>query len=158
MRLSTRGRYGVRAMLDIALCKSNGPVNLRKMASRQDISADYLEQLLRKLRKAGLVASTCGPHGGFRLAKDPKDILVWDIVLALEDPIAPVACVDAVMGKSPDEGPCQRMSTCATHFLWEGLARTIRKFLESKTLQDLLDDAQRLFREAGNNGPMTYSI
>ena len=158
MRLSTRGRYGVRAMLDIALCGSNGPVSLKKMASRQDISADYLEQLLRKLRKAGLVTSTRGPHGGFRLGKDPKDILIWDIVFALEDPLAPVACVDVVMDRVSREPACQRMSTCATHFLWQGLARTIRNFMESKTLQELLEDAQRLYRESGNDGTMTYSI
>ena len=158
MRLSTRGRYGVRAMLDIALCGTHGPVNLKKMASRQDISADYLEQLLRKLRKAGLVTSARGPHGGFHLGKAPKDILIWDIVFALEDPLAPVPCADSVMGKPSRAAPCQRMSTCATRFLWEGLARTMRNFMENKTLQELLEDAQRLCRETDDDGTMTYSI
>lgn len=158
MRLSTRGRYGVRAMLDIALCGGPSPVSLKKMASRQDISADYLEQLLRRLRKAGLVTSVRGPRGGFRLGRSPDQILIWDIVSTLEDPLAPVVCVDSVMGQGDGEAPCQRMSGCATHYMWEGLARTIRAFLESKTLQDLADDAERICRETNRGEAISYSI
>ncbi len=158
MRLSTRGRYGTRAMLDLALCGSNGPVSLREMASRQDISADYLEQLLRRLRKAGLVRSVRGPRGGFLLASDPAQIRLWDIVSALEDRIAPVACVDNVVGHKSCEEPCQRISSCATHVFWGGLARQIRAFFESKTLQDLALDAKRLCREAKPGAPLPFEI
>ena len=94
MRLSTRGRYGLRAMMDIALYGAEGPVNLKEISARQEISVDYLEQLLRRLRKAGLVRSVRGPHGGFALAKPSEKVHVWEILAALEPDIAPVFCVD----------------------------------------------------------------
>jgi len=142
MRLSTRGRYGLRAMLDLALHAGEKSVNLRDVSARQTISSDYLEQLLRKLRKAGLVTSVRGPRGGFRLARKPKDISVWEIVEAVEPEVAPVHCVDAVVGKRAPRKPCARMASCATHRLWAGLAVEIRKYLESRTLHDIVEDSR----------------
>lgn len=144
MKLSTRGRYSVRAMLDIALFARSGPVSLKQMSSRQNISTDYLEQLMRSLRKAGLVRSVRGPHGGFLLGKKPEDIRVWDIIAAVEQDFAPVHCVDAIVGKRAPVKKCSRIRSCATHRLWVALAREMRTCLEKKTLQDLVDDAKAL--------------
>ena len=148
----------MRAMLDLALCGRNGPVNLKSMASRQDISADYLEQLLRKLRKAGLVSSVRGPRGGFLLARPPEKVLIWDIVEALEDQIAPVYCVDDVVGRTSTHEPCQRKSACATHLFWAGLARQLRSFLQSKTLKELAMDSERICRDATPGSPLIFHI
>jgi Rrf2 family protein len=148
----------VRAMLDLALCSQEKPVNLKDMAARQDVSADYLEQLLRKLRKAGLVRSIRGPRGGFLLARAPGEIVIWDIVNALEDEMAPVYCVDEVIGRKSRRKPCDRMSDCATHLLWAGLARQMRAFLESRTLQDLAGDAVSICSTATRGSPLMFSI
>ncbi len=144
MRLSTRGRYGVRAMLDIALFSDRGPVSLKKMAGRQHISTDYLEQLLRKLRKAGLIRSIRGPRGGFLLKHEPEHIRVWDILVAVERDVLPVHCVDAVVGDRASKKRCRRVQRCSTHRLWIALAKEMRSFLEARTLQDLVDDSHAL--------------
>ena len=154
MRLSTRGRYGVRAMLDLTLAARETPVNLREIASRQEISADYLEQLLRKLRKAGLVRSIRGPRGGFVLARRACEITVWDIVAALEQDVAPVRCVNEEVGREPPEQICHRVSGCATHLFWGGLARCVRSFLENKTA----DDATRICDTAVSGKPVMFYI
>jgi Rrf2 family transcriptional regulator, cysteine metabolism repressor len=144
MRLSTRGRYGTRAILDIALFAGDGPVNLRKMSERQNISTDYLEQLLRKLRNAGLVRSIRGPKGGFMLAKEAEDITIWEIVNAVEQEVLPVHCVDAVVGNRAPKKKCARVKGCATHRLWAGLAREMRNYLEGINLKDLVEDSKAL--------------
>jgi len=142
MRMSTRGRYGARAMLDIALHGGSGPVSLREMARRQEISVDYLEQLLRKLRKAGLVRSIRGPRGGFCLTRLPKNITMWQIVSAVEPEVAPVHCVDGVVGRRSSRRVCSRTKNCATHRMWAGLAREMRTYLQARTLRDLMNDAK----------------
>ena len=144
MRLSTRGRYGVRAMLDIALHDEEGPVSLKDMSTRQHISTDYLEQLLRRLRNAGLIRSVRGPKGGFLLNQDRKEICIWDILVAVERDVLPVHCVDAVVGKRASPKKCKRIKECATHHLWVGLAYEMRNFLEAKTLQSLVEDSRAL--------------
>lgn len=158
MRLSTRGRYGVRAMLDIALYGANGPVNLREIASRQDISIDYLEQLLRKLRKAGLVRSVRGPRGGFLLARPPEQVKLWDVLAALEQEMAPVFCVDEMVLGTPSRKRCSRVSGCATHIIWLGLARQVRSYLESKTLRDIMDGMAQLCKESAPGQPVMFQI
>ncbi len=158
MRLSTRGRYGVRAMLDLALFGKAGPVNLKEIASRQQISIDYLEQLLRKLRQGGLVHSVRGPHGGFVLARSPEQIPVWDIVACLEQEIAPAFCVDAELLGRPAKKKCPRMSGCATHLLWLDLAVQTRKLLEARTLKDLADDARTICDRAVPGQPLMFDI
>ena len=145
-------------MLDLALCSRNGPVNLKDMAGRQDISADYLEQLLRKLRKAGLVKSIRGPRGGFLLARPPEEIPIWEIVGALEEQVAPVYCVDEAVGHVSSGKVCERMSGCATHLLWAGLARHMRAYLESKTLRDLANDAVRICSDATPGNQIMFFI
>jgi len=142
MRLSTRGRYSVRAMLDIALHGNGRPVNLKRMSGRQDISTDYLEQLLRKLKKARLVRSVRGPKGGFVLARKEGDIRIWDIVTTVEPAMALVQCVDSVVGRRA-KSQCSRAKNCAARRMWVDLARAIYGFLAERTLQDLVDDARR---------------
>ena len=107
MRLSTRGRYGVRALAELAGYPRNQAVSLKEIAGRQGISLHYLEQLFRKLRKAGLVKSARGPHGGFFLARPARDIPVWEIVVCLEQEAAPVQCVDDLTGKRRDHAACR---------------------------------------------------
>ena len=160
MRLSTRGRYGVRAMLELALSGRQGPVSLAQISKRQQISLDYLEQLLRRLRKAGLVRSVRGPRGGFVLTRPAARITLWEVVAALEDHVAPVYCVDDLMlGRSSKKKRCRRVKECATHLLWAGMARQVRAFLEAHTLQDLTDTSSRLTGKGGGcELPLMFQI
>jgi Rrf2 family protein len=158
MRMSTRGRYGVRAMLDLAMSGSKAPVSLKDIAARQDISMDYLEQLLRKLRKAGLVRSVRGPRGGFLLARQPGDIRLWDIVSALEQDVTPVRCVDEEITGRTMRKHCPRLSGCATHVIWLGLARQTKVYLMSKTLQDVLRVAREMCEDAVRGEPVMFNI
>jgi Rrf2 family protein len=158
MRLSTRGRYGLRAMMDIALYGAKSPVNLKEISARQEISVDYLEQLLRRLRTAGLVRSVRGPHGGFALAKPSATVHVWEILAALEPDIAPVFCVDEkILARAPKKH-CLRMSRCAAHLLWLGLAEQMRSYLESKSLGDLVEASARMCNESAPGEPAMFQI
>ena len=158
MRVSTRGRYGVRAMMDIALFGANGPVNLKEISERQDISGDYLEQLLRRLRAGGLVRSVRGPHGGFLLAKPPEKIHLWDIIVALEQEIAPVYCVEEELLARAPKKRCPRVSGCATHILWLGLAREVRSYLEARTLRDMLEAGEQVCEVSVPGEPIMFQI
>jgi len=158
MRLSTRGRYGLRAMMDIALYGAEGPVNLTEISIRQEISVDYLEQLLRRLRTAGLVRSVRGPHGGFALAKPSEKVHAWEILAALEPDIAPVFCVDEkILARAPKKR-CPRMSRCATHVLWLGLANQMRSYLESRSLRDLVEASARMCNKSVPGEPVMFQI
>ncbi|HID86029.1 MAG TPA: Rrf2 family transcriptional regulator [Anaerolineae bacterium] len=144
MRLSTRGRYALRAMVDLALHADLGPVPRSEIAERQEISAHYIEQLFVKLRKAGLIESVRGPGGGYILARNAGDIKAGDVIRAVEGPIALVYCVEP-----QTDLPCHRMPRCVTHLLWKRLSKTIEEILDSVTLKDLCDQA-RGFAEANN--------
>lgn len=115
MHISTRGRYGLRAMVDMALHFTDGPMALRLIAERQDISESYLEQVFTSLRKASLVKASRGSQGGYELAASPKAITIGQVIRALEGPIAPVFCVD----NSSSGNRCERETGCITHFFWE---------------------------------------
>ena len=130
MKMTTKGRYAVTAMLDLALHDAKGSVNLADIASRQDISLTYLEQLFSKLKKSGLVASVRGPGGGYRLADKPEDISIARIVYAVDEPIDVTRC----HGKQN----CQNDVRCLTHDLWMELNLHISGFLNGITLADLL--------------------
>lgn len=140
IRISTRGRYALRAMVDLAVHADEGPVLRRDIATRQEISADYAAQLFRQLRKAGLVEGVMGPGGGYRLADDPARISAGDVVQAVEGPMAVVDCI------LPDDEPsCHRIDRCVTHLLWRRLSKTMAEFLDSVSLQDLCDEALDAF-------------
>jgi len=139
IRISTRGRYALRAMVDLALHDGKDPVQRQSIAERQDISANYVAQLFRQLRAAGLVRAVKGPGGGYRLDRDAEQITVGDVVRAVEGPVALVHCAEA-----NDENPCSRVDRCVTHRLWVRLSNVISESLDSVTLQDLRDEARML--------------
>jgi len=137
MKLSTKSTYGLRAMVDIARGFNERPVAIREIAEKEAISVSYLEQLLNKLRREGLLESVRGPAGGYVLSRRPQDVTVRDIVAALEGTIAPVPCI-AVKGLSAAK--CSRSRTCVTKTVWAKLTRAIDECLASVTLKDLCDE------------------
>jgi Rrf2 family protein len=132
LRLSTKGQYGVRAMFEISRGYPESPVTIKEISEMQDVSVPYLEQILNKLRKAGLVKSVKGPGGGYLLAKKPKEISIAAILNELEGPVAITSCLN------PEEG-CSRVEGCVSHLLWKSLGAKIEAFLETITLNDLLE-------------------
>ncbi|MFZ9544807.1 MAG: Fe-S cluster assembly transcription factor [Hylemonella sp.] len=133
MRLTTKGRFAVTAMIDLALRQSHGPVTLAAISQRQQISLSYLEQLFGKLRRNDLVESTRGPGGGYTLARHASDITVADIVLSVDEPLDATQCG----GKENCLGEAGR---CMTHDLWASLNPRMVDFLRSVTLKKLADD------------------
>lgn len=129
MKLTTKGRYAVTAMLDLALHNGDQPVSLAEISERQDISLSYLEQLFAKLRKAGLVVSMRGPGGGYQLNGDPANIVVADIISAVDEHVDATRCGGL--------GDCQDNKRCLTHDLWMDLSNQIRVFLSEITLADM---------------------
>ncbi|MEK9673036.1 MAG: Rrf2 family transcriptional regulator [Rhodospirillaceae bacterium] len=147
MKLSTKGRYAVMAMVDLAANANEKPVALADVADRQDISLSYLEQLFGKLRKAGLVNSVRGPGGGYRLAYGPGDTRVADIIMAVDEPIQTTRCTPG----SP-QGCQADKARCLTHDLWEELGNQIYMYLSSVSLKDVVEKrvlgtAGRLYRQ-----------
>lgn len=133
MKLSTKGRYAVMAMIDIGQQPGDEPVSLAEIAERQDISQEYLEQLFSKLRRAGLVDSARGPGGGYRLSRPASEIPVADIITAVDEPLRVTRCEgDAVEG-------CVRGERCCAHDLWSSLGRQMMYFLASITLDDVVE-------------------
>lgn len=133
MKLSTKGRYAVMAMVDLAFNGENSPVSLSDIADRQEISLSYLEQLFGKLRKGGLVKSVRGPGGGYRLSRPPERMRVSDIILAVDEPIETTRCAPGSSG-----GCHQHSGRCLTHDLWGELSNQIYLFLSSISLGDVM--------------------
>lgn len=141
MRLTTKGRYAVTAMLDLALHAGGGPVCLGDISRRQEISLSYLEQLFARLRRNGLVASVRGPGGGYRLRRAPGEIQVAQIIDAVDEAYEATAC--------EGRGGCQRVGEiCITHDLWDDLSQQIHTFLSAITLAELVNrgEVQRVSR------------
>ena len=132
MKLTSKGRYAVTAMLDLAFHAEVGPVTLSEISKRQDISLSYLEQLFTRLRKRQLVRSTRGPGGGYSLNKPVDQLTIAAIVAAVDETVDTTRCSGAIN--------CQDGSQCLAHELWDGLSRQIFGFLSDITLQDLLED------------------
>ncbi len=132
MKLSTRGRYAVRAMLDLALQSGDGPTLIKDISERQQISRLYLEQLFTRLKAAGLVRSVRGPRGGFMLTRPPREIRFSDIVQVMEGSMAPVECVD-------DARFCSRADSCVTRRVWAEVKEAIDRVLTATTLEDLVE-------------------
>ena len=131
MKLSTRGRYGTRAMLDLAMHNGERIVLLKDIAKRQDISERYLENIMRILVSNGLVTSIQGRSGGFNLAKEPGDIKLSQIIQAVEGSISPVSCVD-------NPKSCKRTKACVTREIWGKLKKAMFDVLDSITLEDMV--------------------
>lgn len=136
MKLSTKGRYGVKAMVDLALNYGTAPVSIKTISKRQNISEYYLEQLFSPLRKADLIKSIRGAQGGYVLNREPKDIKISDIINVLEGPIEVSDCVD---GSS-----CDNLQYCATRILWKKIQDSIDSVIKSITLQDIVNDYEIL--------------
>ncbi len=137
MRLTTKGRFAVTAMIDLGLRHHSGPVTLAKISERQNISLSYLEQLFGRLRRHRLVGSIRGPGGGYNLARTARDITVADIVLAVDEPLDSTHCGGQ---KNCNVGRNGRSGKCMTHELWSALNRKVVDFLDSVSLQDLVDE------------------
>lgn len=143
MRLTTKGRYAVTAMLDLALHQGAGPTALADIARRQGISLSYLEQLFSRLRRRGLVSSVRGPGGGYNLARGGDRIHVAEVIAAVDENLDTTRC--------GGEGNCQNGGPCLTHDLWQDLSNRIYDYLSSVSLQDLVD-RKGLAEEIGCRG------
>ena len=136
MKLSTKGRYGVKAMVDLAIHYGDAPVSIKTISQRQNISEYYLEQLFSPLRKAKLIISIRGAQGGYVLGKEPSEIKVSDVMDVLEGPVEVADCID--------NASCTNVDCCATRLLWAKLKKSIDEVMESVTLQDIVDDYNRM--------------
>src|SRR5689334_9660356 len=134
LRFSTRGEYGLRMMVDLARHYGEGPQPLVEIAQREALSATYLEQLVGKLRRASLVTSHQGAHGGYELARPPREITVGDVMRVLEGPISPMIC--ATEGQT--EALCAREDFCSTNLVWARVRDSVAQALDSLTLADLI--------------------
>lgn len=134
MKLTTKGRYAVMAMADLALHSKGSPVSLADIAGRQEISLSYLEQLFARLRRGGLVSSVRGPGGGYLLARDMEETRISDIVLAVDEPLTATRC-----RSGSSRGCLTATGRCITHDLWDELGRHIQLFLSSVSLADVVE-------------------
>ena len=152
MKISTKGRYALRLMIDLARQPGDEPVSLKDVAERQSISLKYLEQIVGLLSKAGLVRSARGPQGGYRLTRKPTEYTVGDILRLTEGNLAPVACLE------DPENRCERRSQCATVDFWSGLYAVINRYIDQFTLADLVDTERQKAGpdSASSNCPQTW--
>lgn len=134
MKISTKGRYALRLMLDVAIHGTETNVSIRDVATRQNISVKYLEQIVSMLVRVGYLRSIRGAQGGYRLAGKPSDYTVGDVLRITEGSLAPVSCLD------DEENLCERATECATLKLWEGLYDVINKYVDSITIEDLINE------------------
>jgi len=140
MRLSTKSRYGVRAIFDIAYHSEGLDTQVKDIARRQQISPRYIEQIFQKLKRARIINSKRGPRGGYFLVKRPEDITVGDIIRVTEGGIDPVLCMD-----SEDPGqPCGRLKECVTRIIWNEAGDRLKEYFDSVTIKNLCEKAQEI--------------
>ena len=149
LKLSTKGRYGLRAMIDLARFSENEAVSIASIAGRQHISEGYLEQIIAILKKDGLVRSRRGAGGGYQLAKDAKEISVGDILRSLEGSLEPVVC----HGLQEDSDGCEGADTCVTKFVWKRINDSIRDAVDTLTLDELAENSRKAEVKAGSYVP-----
>lgn len=140
MKLSTKGRYGIHAMYDLAQYGSDTPQPIKSIAERQNIPEAYLEQLIGQLRRSGLVKSVRGAQGGYLLSRSPAEITVGEVLRTLEGELAVVDCL-------MEEDLCHRACSCPTRVVWKKLRDGLNEIVDGITLQDMLDDYQRMSAE-----------
>ena len=133
MKISTKGRYALRMLIDLAEHQNNGFISLKEIAERQSISKKYLEQIVPILNRKDYLKTNRGFQGGYQLAKAPNQCVVGDILRLTEGNLAPVACLEQEVNE------CERNATCPTLPIWQGLSRVINEYLDNITLQDILD-------------------
>ena len=144
MKLSTKGRYGLRALIDLALYSENETVSIASISARQNISESYLEQLIAKLRKAGLVTSVRGAGGGYKLAKPASEISVGDILRALEGSLDAVKCPGL-----EEENSCGGSEFCVTKYVWQKINDSINRTVDEIKLEQLVEESRSMKDEAG---------
>lgn len=143
MKISTKGRYAIRLMIDIAQHGADGEnVSIKDVSERQGISVKYLEQIVNMLNKAGYLRSRRGSQGGYRMSKKPSEYTVGDILRVTEGDMSPVACLEE------EENTCPRVTACPTLEFWQGLYKTINDYLDSTTIADLMREADKKNTEA----------
>jgi Rrf2 family cysteine metabolism transcriptional repressor len=147
VKISTKIRYGARAMLELASHYGEGPIELREIAKRENISLKYLEQVINPLRAGGLVKAVRGAKGGYSLAKPPSEICLYDVIETLEGPVNLIECLG-------DAKACQRVASCVTRDIWKEVSDAICKIFYSVTLEDM---ANRRREKEGSHSPM-YQI
>lgn len=135
MKISTKGRYALRTLVDLTQHSKGGLVALKDIAARQDISLKYLEQIVTQMSRAGFLKGVRGSQGGYRLARDPGDINVGEVLEAIEGSLSPVTCLE------PGKPECDRCGNCSTLDLWKGLYDAVMNYLTAITVQDLVDRA-----------------
>ena len=133
MKISTKGRYALRMLIELAVHSQGEYMSLKEISEHQNISKKYLEQIVPMLNKSGLLRTNRGNKGGYILAKEPNECTVGDVLRATEGSLAPVTCLEY------EVNDCPRAGSCATLFVWEGLAKTVTDYLDSITLQDIID-------------------
>ena len=138
MKLSTKGRYGLRALIDLAQYGEKEAVSIQSISARQQISDSYLEQLVRKLKKAGLVTSLRGSQGGYRLAKPAEEISVGDVLRALEGSIEAVSCQE---GENPS---CVGKDLCVARYVWQKVNKSIQETVDSIMISQLVEESRRI--------------
>ncbi len=136
MKISTKGRYALRLMIDVAQHDENGNVSIKDISARQEISIKYLEQIVSTLCKIGYLKSTRGAQGGYRLTKNPAEYTIGDILRVTEGPLSPIACLD------DEPNQCPRCEECVTLDFWKGLYKVINEYVDSVSLADLLESIQ----------------
>lgn len=136
MKISTRGRYALRFMIDLALHNNGEPVTLKQVSERQEISIKYLEQIVTLLNRGGMIRSLRGNQGGYLLSREPNDYTIGEILRIAEGDLYPVACMQA----SPNQ--CESYNTCKTIRFWEGLYQAIDNYMNAFTLEDLAQEEQ----------------
>lgn len=148
LRLSKRGEYGVRAMFEISTNYGKGPITIREIAKRQDIPIPYLEQLLNRLRKGGLIKSVRGPGGGYILSRNPRNTSLGEVLTVLEGPVALSECLNPTVVYC-----CSKIDACVTRILLKRLSEKINNFLEKITLKDLCEEDITLNNQRKTKGP-----
>lgn len=146
MKLSTKGRYGLRAMIDLAIYSKEQQVSIKSISERQEISENYLERIIAVLKKSGYVKSTRGAQGGYSLAVEPADISVGDILRALEGDLNPVDCTTV-----NEQKECSESGLCVTKFVWKKISDSINEVVNGITLQDMVEE-QLSIQAAYKNG------
>lgn len=152
MKISTKGRYGLRAVIDIAVNASDEPVALSEIAMRQNISISYLEQLIAKLKKAGIVNSIRGAKGGYTIAKDPNTISVGDVLRALEGDLNPVNCAEI----TGDDDMCNDAENCVTKYVWKRISDSINNTVNTLMLSELMGEGIRIKEKNNADYPADF--
>ena len=142
MKISTKGRYALRMLIELAMHQDEGFVSLKEISENQGISKKYLEQIVPMLNKSGILRTNRGNKGGYMLAKSPRECTVGDVLRATEGSLVPVSCLEY------DVNECPRAESCATLYVWQGLSKAVTDYLNSITLQDIIDHTAE---EVGND-------